>query len=104
MDTLQPHCPTAVYGAGVLCSAQMEGRQDAHILQASSLHPHRNSEEAKLRKDTQLGSLQTLVWKVQLRDLGRKLPNLLEPGNLFLKMEARSREIELIQRFDKDSG
>lgn len=82
----------------------MEGRQDTHILQASSLCPHRNSEEAKLRKDTQLGSLQTLAWKVQLCDLERKLPNLLEPGNLFLKMEARSREIELIPRFDKDSG
>lgn len=83
----------------------MESRQGAHILQASSLHLHRNSEEAKLCKDTQLGSLQILAWKVQLRDLGRKLPNLLESGNLFVKMEARrGKEVELIQRFDKDSG
>lgn len=71
----------------------------------SYLHPHRNSEEAKLHKDTQLGSLQTLAWKVQLHDLGRKLPNLLEPGSLFVKLEARrGREVELIQRFNKDSG
>lgn len=65
----------------------------------------RNSEEAKLHKDTQLGSLQTLLLKVQLHDLRRKLPNLLEPGNLFVKLEARGgREVELIQRFNKDSG
>lgn len=49
-------------------------RQYAHVLQASSLNPPRDSEGAKLHNDTQLGSLQTLELKAQLCALGGNYP------------------------------